>query len=121
MHVAAALLVLLLLAPWPAGAAAPACPPAAGVPTPEQIRAAMHTARDRGALWRFSRDGRHGYLYGTIHVGKREWAMPGRAVFGALRDAETIVLEANPLDATFHAGVTAPAEPHEAPPLPPPL
>jgi uncharacterized protein len=121
MHLAAALLVLLLLAPWAAAAAEPACPPAAGVPTSEQIRAAMRTARDRGALWRFTRDGRHGYLYGTIHVGKREWAMPGRAVYGALRDAETIVLEADPLDATFHAGVTAPPEPHEAPPLPPPL
>ena len=121
MLLASALLAALLLASWPAAAAEPACPPAAGVPTPEQIRTAMLTARDRGALWRFTRDGRHGYLYGTIHVGKPEWAMPGRAVFGALHDAETIVLEADPLDATFRAGVTAPAGPHEAPPLPPPL
>jgi hypothetical protein len=118
MHLSAVLLVLLLLAPWPAAAAEPACPPAPGVPTSEEIRAARHTARDRGALWRFTRDGRHGYLYGTIHVGKPEWAMPGHAVFGALRDAETIVLEADPLDASFRAGVTAPPEAHEAPALP---
>jgi uncharacterized protein YbaP (TraB family) len=121
MALAAALLLALLLAPRPAAAAEPACPPAAGVPTPEQIRQAMQSARDRGALWRFTKDGRDGYLYGTIHVGKREWAMPGRAVFGALRDAETVVLEADPLDKAFRAGVTAPAAPHEAPPLPAPL
>jgi uncharacterized protein len=115
------LLVILALAPARAGAVEPACPPAAGVPTPVQIRQAMLTARDRGALWRFTRDGRHGYLYGTIHIGKREWAMPGRAVVAALTDAETIVLEADPLDTGFHAGVTAPPQPHEAPPLPPAL
>jgi uncharacterized protein len=78
----------------------------------------MTTARDRGALWRYARDGRHGYLYGTIHVGRREWAMPGRTVFDALRDAETIVMEADPLDAAFHAGMTAPPMANEAPRLP---
>jgi len=121
MALAAAVLLALLLAPWPALAAGPACPPRAGGPTPAQIREAMRGARDRGALWRFSKDGRDGHLYGTIHVGKLDWAMPGRAVFGALHEAETVVLEADPLDITFHAGVTAPPAPHEAPPLPAPL
>jgi uncharacterized protein len=118
MALAAVVLLALLLAPWPALAAEPACPPRAGAPTEAQIREAMLSARDRGALWRFSRNGRDSYLYGTIHVGKLEWAMPGRAVFGALREAETVVLEADPLDTAFHAGVTAPPAPHEAPPLP---
>ena len=121
MALAVAVLLALLLASWPVLAAEAACPPRAGVPTQEQIREAMRSARDRGALWRFSKDGRDGYLYGTIHVGKRDWAMPGRAVFGALREAETVVLEADPLDTTFHAGVIAPPAPHEAPPLPAPL
>ena len=121
MRLAATLLLALLLAPSLADAAERACPPPAGVPTPAQINQAMLAARDRGALWRFSKDGGHGYLYGTIHVGKLDWAMPGRAVFRALADAETIVLEADPLDAAFHAGVTAPAQPHEAPALPAPL
>ena len=122
MRLAATLLLLALtVATSPAAAAERACPPAAGVPTPAEITQAMRSARDRGALWRFARDGRHGYLYGTIHVGKLDWAVPGRAVFGALADAETIVLEADPLDATFHAGVIAPAQPHEAPALPAPL
>ena len=117
----AALLLVLAMAPPLALAAEPACPPSAGVPTAAQIRQAMRGARDRGALWRFSKDGRHGYLYGTIHVGKPDWAMPGRAVVAALMDAETIVMEADPLDPAFHAGVTAPAAPHEAPALPAPL
>lgn len=122
MLLAATLMLLALtVAPSLAGAAERACPPPAGVPTSAQIEDAMRVARDRGALWRFSKDGRHGYLYGTIHVGKLDWAMPGRAVLHALADAETIVLEADPLDVTFHAGVTAPARPNEAPPLPPRL
>ena len=121
MGLAAAVLLALLLAPSLAGAAERACPPLAGTPTPAHISQAMLSARDRGALWRFSKDGHHGYLYGTIHIGKLDWAMPGRAVYRALADAETIVLEADPLDAAFHAGVTAPAQPHEAPALPAPL
>ena len=119
MHLAATLLLLALtVATTPAVAAERACPPSAGVPTRAQLTQAMRSARDRGVLWRFSKDGRHGYLYGTIHVGKRDWAMPGRAVFDALADAETIVLEADPLDVAFQAGVTAPPAPHEAPTLP---
>jgi uncharacterized protein len=116
-----AILVLALsMAPPPAAAEAP-CPPSAGVPTAAEIRQAMRTARDRGALWRLEKDGRHGWLYGTIHVGKLAWAVPGRTVIAALHDAETIVLEADPLDPSFHAGVTAPPTPQEAPPLPAPL
>ena len=120
MRLVATLLLVLALtvATAPAAAAERACPPSAGVPTRAQLTQAMRSARDRGALWRFSKDGRHGYLYGTIHVGKADWAMPGRAVFGALADAETIVLEADPLDVAFHAGVIAPPAPDEAPALP---
>ena len=118
---AATLTLALTVVPPPAAAAEPACPPSARVPTPVEIRQAMLTARDRGALWRLEKDGHRGWLYGTIHVGKPEWAMPGRAVVAALTDAETIVLEADPLDPAFHAGVTAPAKPHEAPTLPAPI
>jgi uncharacterized protein len=112
--------LVMLLAAAPV-AAEPICPPRATVPSQDEIRQAMLTARDRGALWRFEKDGRRGYLYGTIHVGKPEWAMPGRATVNALMDAETIVMEADPLDPGFTAGVTAPARPHEAPALPAPL
>src|SRR5262249_11953580 len=50
---------------WPAE---PVCPPSAVVPTQDQLQEAVRNARDHGALWRFEKDGRHGYLYGTIHI-----------------------------------------------------
>jgi len=115
-----ALLVLLVLC-VPRAGAQPACPPVAGTPTPAEVQEAAKHARDRGALWRFEKDGRHGYLYGSIHVGKLEWAVPGRTVAQAIRDAETIAIEADPLDPRFRADVMAPQKPAEAPALPPAL
>ena len=114
--------LVLVLAVCPSAARGQtACPPNPAAPTPAQIQDAMRNARDRGALWRFEKDGRHGYLYGTIHVGKLEWAMPGRLVGQALREVDTIAIEANPDDPALSAGMTAPAKPHEAPTLPTPL
>jgi len=107
---------------WAGGLGAqPACPPVAVPPTPAQLQEAVQKARDRGALWRFERDGRHGYLYGTLHVGTLEWAIPGPVVGRALREAETIAMEANPLDPAFVADMSAPPKPGEAPVLPPAL
>lgn len=81
----------------PALAAEPAprtdCPPVATQPTPEQLRTAIAQARDHGFLWRFERDGRDGYLYGTVHVGKLAWAVPGPTVSEALRASDTLALE----------------------------
>jgi uncharacterized protein YbaP (TraB family) len=114
-------LVLALAAGAGTLGAQPACPPAVQTPTRSQLQDAMQKARDRGALWRFDRDGRHGYLYGSLHVGTLESSMPGPVVGRALQDADTIVMEANPLDRSFVADVTAPAKPHEAPVLPEPL
>jgi uncharacterized protein len=74
-------------------ASSPACPPQAQAPTPQQLQAAGAQARDRGLLWRISRDGRHSYLYGSIHVGKLEWAFPGPQVRQALLAADTVALE----------------------------
>lgn len=111
--------LFLLLVLWTSRPGAePACPPVAGTPTPSEVQEAAQKARDRGALWRFEKDGRHGYLYGTLHVGKLEWAIPGRTVARALRDAETIAMEADPQDPAFRTAVTAPQKPHEAPVLP---
>ncbi|PYN47448.1 MAG: hypothetical protein DME00_15905 [Candidatus Rokuibacteriota bacterium] len=88
------------------------------MPTPEQLQEAARNARDRGALWRFERDGRHGYLYGTIHIANLDWAMPGPTVGRALREAETVAIEADPGDPATGAGIAAPQKPHEAPSLP---
>ena len=90
------LLCLPLLA-----AAAPArdCPPVAKDPTPDEVPKLMEAARDRGMLWRISKDGRTGYLYGTLHVGRLEWLFPGPTTAQALRDTDTIALELDPEDA----------------------
>src|SRR5438128_7401862 len=98
--------------------AEPTCPPSAVMPTPDQLHEAARNARDRGALWRFERDSRHGYLYGTIHIANLDWAMPGPTVGRALREAETVAIEADPGDPATGAGIAAPQKPHEAPSLP---
>lgn len=58
----------------------------------------MKRAHDRGFLWRADKDGRTSYLYGTVHVGKREWTFPGPAVLKAVRAANVIALELDVLD-----------------------
>jgi uncharacterized protein YbaP (TraB family) len=75
-------------------AAAAGCPPEVQPPTAQQIEHGVrHHARDRGFLWRLQRDGRTSYLYGTIHLGRFEWAFPGPTVLAALRDAQVLALE----------------------------
>jgi uncharacterized protein YbaP (TraB family) len=105
----------------PALPAEPVCPPSATVPTPEALQEAARNAQDRGALWRFAKEGRHGYLYGTIHIANLDWAMPGPTVGKALRDAEVIAIEADPGDPATGAGMAAPQKSHEAPSLSPAL
>lgn len=114
------LLVSLALS-TPALSAEPVCPPSATVPTPEALQEAARNAQDRGALWRFTKDGRHGYLYGTIHIANLDWAMPGPTVGKALRDAEVIAIEADPGDPATGAGMAAPQKSNEAPSLSPAL
>jgi uncharacterized protein YbaP (TraB family) len=74
------------------------CPPQATPPTPQQLQQAQARAKDRGFLWRVSKDGRTHHLYGTIHVGTLDWAVPGPRVRTALLDAQAIALEIDPLD-----------------------
>lgn len=89
-----------------AAAAAPAasapardCPPVAQDPTQAQLPGLIERARDRGMLWKISKDGRSGYLYGTLHVGRMEWLFPGPTTAEALRSTDTVALELDPEDA----------------------
>ena len=116
--VALVALLLLLTLPVPAWPAEPVCPPSAVVPTQDQLQEAVRNARDHGALWRFEKDGRRGYLYGTIHIANLDWAMPGPTIGRALKDSETIAIEADPSDPATGAGMAAPQKAHEAPTLP---
>ncbi len=115
---------VLALLLWAAGASAqPACPPSPGdaKATPSAVRQAIESARNHGALWRFEKDGRPGYLYSTVHIGKLAWAPPGPTVARALRESETVAVEADLTDPAFNAAMTAPQKPDEAPVLSPSL
>ncbi|RZI83907.1 MAG: TraB/GumN family protein [Rubrivivax sp.] len=74
------------------------CPPTVSMPTAPQLQAAMAAARDHGLLWRIRKDGHDSYLYGTIHVGKLDWAFPGPQVGAALKATDTLALELDPTD-----------------------
>jgi uncharacterized protein YbaP (TraB family) len=77
---------------------AAACPPATAVPTADQIQAAQRQARDRGFLWRISKQGRTSYLFGTLHVGKLPWVFPGPRLRAALAGTDTLALELDVTD-----------------------
>ncbi len=77
---------------------AASCPPQPAAPTPQQMQDAQAQAKDRGFLWRVTKDGRTHHLFGTIHVGKLEWAFPGAKLRAALADAQTVAFELDPLD-----------------------
>jgi uncharacterized protein YbaP (TraB family) len=99
LAVAALLLAASAVAPARAGADAD-CPAPPAAPTAGQLAAEQRSARDRGFLWRLHKDGVTSFLYGTVHVARREWLVPGPTVRAALRAAETLALELDPLDAT---------------------
>jgi uncharacterized protein len=73
--------------------AAAACPPVTQAPTPEQIEAAQRDARDRGFLWRITKQGRSSYLFGTLHLGRLPWIFAGPRLRDALANTDTLALE----------------------------
>lgn len=74
----------------PSRAACP--PPVTAVPD------AAAPARDRGLLWKATRDGRTVWLLGTLHVGKPQWRRLGPQVSAALRASDVLALEVDPTD-----------------------
>ncbi|CAN7212326.1 TraB/GumN family protein [Variovorax sp. LjRoot290] len=94
------------------GSAKPFCPPPAAMPdlSAEAMRRAMQQAIDRGLLWRIEKDGRSSWLYGTMHLGKAEWMVPGPRVLRALMQSDTLVLELDLLDPATLAVFSAPAD-----------
>jgi uncharacterized protein YbaP (TraB family) len=90
--------LFLLGAQTAVAADASACPPDAKPFSSELFDASARQARDRGPLWRITKDGRSSYLYGTIHVGKAQWVTPGPLVKRALQQTDMLALELDPLD-----------------------
>jgi uncharacterized protein YbaP (TraB family) len=94
------LVALLLTAPGAAAIAAERqCPPAPAELTQDVIGELAAQARDRGFLWKLSKDGHDSWLYGTLHVGKQDWAMPGPKIVDALRRSDLLALELDVGDA----------------------
>lgn len=111
-------LLLALAGPW-VSAQGTSCPPAPTLPGPEQIQAAQRGARDHGFLWRFSKDGRTSYLFGTLHVGKLDWAFPGPLLREALARADALAVEVDLTDPALAQAMAASAT--QADSLPPAL
>lgn len=92
------LVCFFLLAAKAAAADPSGCPPVAKAFSAELFEAAAGQARDRGLLWRITKDSRSSYLYGTFHVGKEQWIVPGPLVKRALQQTDMMALELDPLD-----------------------
>ena len=88
-------------------------------PRAGQIQAAQRDARDRGFLWRVTKQGRSSYLFGTLHLGKMPWIFHGPRLREALAQTDTLALE---LDLTDPAMLQSPPSAATAPmPLSDPL
>ncbi len=96
---ALAIVCALLVAPLAAQGAPPGCASPPAPPTPAQRQLAQQTPADHGFLWRLSKDGRHSWLYGTLHVGRWSWAYPGPALAKAIAATDTLAVEIDLLDA----------------------
>jgi uncharacterized protein len=83
------------------------CPPPAPQMTENRVAAAMQSARDRGFLWRLDKGGRTSWLYGTLHVAKPEWVMPGPTVRSALKQSDALLLELDLTDPKTLAAISA--------------
>ncbi len=75
------------------GAAGNTCPAAAAPPSPDDMNRLATQAQDRGFLWRVKKNGRTSYLYGTIHVGRMDWLVPGAITRSALQASDVVALE----------------------------
>ena len=110
--------VLLLSAQAPAGAAGAGAGGDACPPLPQALSDNAATARDRGFLWRATRDGRAVFLYGTLHVGKPAWRRLGPLTAAALSASDVLALEVDPNDPALIQAMAGTRPPQ---PLPRPL
>ena len=103
-------LIFLIALLVPSVVAAQNCPAPPTAPSNEKIQALAKAAKDRGFLWKIEKDGRTGYLYGTIHVNKLEWSIPGPKTVAALAASELIAFELDILDPDIQAQFSDPAK-----------
>lgn len=102
---------LALQLQWMAAPAEAACPPPPLVPSAAQAATWAAQAPDRGLLWRITRDGHSSYLFGSLHLGKPDWAYPGPALRAAWAATEVLAVELDPADVGPALAGMPPAEP----------
>lgn len=112
------LLALVALLPGALRAQAPDCPPPVEPPSVEMAAEGLRQARDRGFLWRVEKDGHASFLYGTLHVARRDWMFPGPRVREALGAIDTLALELDLLDPQTAQQMAAGMEAAAGAPLP---
>lgn len=83
-------------AAWAQGA--PGCPPPPPMAADLRPDALAAQGRDRGLLWRLDKDGRSSWLYGTVHLSRPEWALPGPRIRAAMAASDVVALELDPAD-----------------------
>jgi uncharacterized protein YbaP (TraB family) len=108
---AAVALTLAAAVPARAQAGTGGCPPEVPAMTQAFLQRAAAQAADRGLLWRIELGGRTSWLYGSMHVGRGEWMVPGPLTARALRESDAVALELDLLDPAVLAAMTAPADP----------
>ncbi len=101
---------LLLAHALASAAEASKCPP------PLPVASGTVPARDRGLLWRVTKDGRSSYLFGTLHVGKPAWRRFGPHVSAALKASDILALEIDPNDPDLLKAMAELRPPQELPP-----
>jgi uncharacterized protein YbaP (TraB family) len=92
-----------------------ACPPTPAPPSAEQAATWAAQAPDRGLLWRISKGGHSSYLYGSLHVGRADWAYPGPALRAAWAATEVLAVELDPADVMPALASLPPPAPLPAP------
>ncbi|WP_187360161.1 TraB/GumN family protein [Chitinolyticbacter meiyuanensis] len=107
-----ALLAGLLFSPTLRAETAPDCPAPLG-PLPDwtaaQTADLVKSAKDKGFLWRISKGGHDSYLYGTLHMGKVEWMVPGPLLVLAMKASNKLALEVDPTKPDAAAYMADPA------------
>lgn len=93
------------------GTAQADCPPTPALPTAAQTGTWAAAAPDRGPLWRISRGGHSSFLFGSLHIGKADWAYPGPALRRAWDETEVLAVELDPADIVPALAALPPAAP----------
>ena len=70
-----------------------ACPAPARVPTPADIMQLLKSGTDHGFLWKISKNGHHSWLYGTMHIARFEWLIPGPLTRQAFKASTMVAVE----------------------------